>query len=136
MKKIFVFISAMLLTTVAFCQDWIYVGTSSYKDKYYIKSEYVNKADYGYNKDVIRIWGKTILYTWTYRKKTYRNVLVKSLWEIDCKNKQDRVGSVIYYSPTGQVLQNNPANEFDPFADVAPDTIGELLLKKVCSLFN
>ena len=136
MKKIYCFFFAILVTKIGLCQEWIYLGTTNQLDKYYIKSAYISKVNYGNRENVVRIWGKTILGSWTYKKRVYKNVLTKALWEVDCKNKQNRVSIVIYYSATGSIIKESPGSEFDPFDDPPPDSMGEKLINTVCNLFN
>jgi|SRR5579862_3592281 len=136
MKKILLSIFAGLIALNALCQDWIYVSTTKQKkDKYYIKSTYESKENYGFHTDLIKIWVKSIVAQQTFKKKIYKNIECRSLWSIDCKKNQYRIETLIVHSSAGKILESYRyfAEDFDI---VRPDTIGEKLVAKVCSLFN
>ena len=136
MKKILFSIFAVLIALSALCKDWIYVSTTKQKkDKYYIKSTYESKENYGFHTDLIQIWVKSIVAQRTFKKKVYNNIECKSLWSIDCKKNQYRIETLIVHSSTGKILESY-SDFTEDFDIVMPDTIGEKVVAKVCSLFN
>jgi tetratricopeptide (TPR) repeat protein len=87
---------------------------------------------------IIKIWIKEELKSKTLKKNgkatNYANVKMLMLGEFDCSNKMSKFNSTIYYDSKGNVLQRT--NDETDWENITPETIQELLFKKVCERFN
>jgi hypothetical protein len=59
---------------------------------------------------------------------------LKSLLYADCNAKQLKWVSMTLYNRAGDFLENSE-NQFAPYNNIVPETIGESILTKVCSNF-
>ena len=133
MKHVILFI-LIIFTIQAKSQDWIYVGNGKNGSKYYIRNSSIKE---NYNS---RVWVKTIANKIQYNKngKTYDLINGTSLnhYEFNCSLRQMKLLGYAYYNSKGNVVQSKSYNEYlTDFQDVLPESIGEMLLNKVCELF-
>jgi hypothetical protein len=113
--------------------DWIYVGTGSGDNRYYIKTENISK-----NTAFIKVWGKVISPVNKVKENgkevIYLNTREMILWEFDCKNLKMRIISNTLYLSDGTFVRSN--NALDEFNYVIPESMGESVLIKACDLFK
>jgi hypothetical protein len=133
MKNILILI-LITFSIQAKSQDWIYVGYGKNGSKYYIRNSSIKE----YNNS--RVWVKTIANKMQYVKngKTYDliNGTSLDLYEFDCSLRQMKLLSYAYYNSKGTLVSSKSLNYYlSDSQDVLPDSIGEMLLNKVCELF-
>ena len=120
-------------------KGWVYYGTSYEGDYYYDNQsiEYVTS-------NVIKIWnqekyskkgkdewikmGKKTDMGWKDWKKLYNRI---SLWEFQCVDRTSKLLKYVLYDSEGNILlsYDYPFPSIDP---IPPNSINELLLRKVC----
>jgi hypothetical protein len=132
--KTFILLSVFLISNSSFSQNWVYVGSSVSGDKYYLRDSNTNES--GYKK----VWSKQVSKRMTYKKgnKTYTliNGYCLDLKEYDCTGKQLKLVSFAYYNSKGIVVYSYQFQSYETdWNDVLPDSVGEMLLDKVCELF-
>jgi len=110
--------------------EWIIIAYSDDGDKWYMKSEYVNKE-----RGNIKIWIKFKSISSTIKKKIYKNTEDKWLLIVDCDNKKIKILSTVTYSSSGKVIDNETIL-YPDYDDVIPDTVMERIREKICSHFN
>mgnify|MGYP000417334654 CR=1 FL=1 len=133
MKHIIFFI-LIILSIKAKSQDWIYVGNGKNGSKYYIRNNSIKENNN------TRVWVKIIANKMQYVKngKTYDLINGTSLdhYEFDCSLRQMKLLSYAYYNSKGSLVHSKNLNYYlSDSEDVLPDSIGEMLLNKVCELF-
>jgi hypothetical protein len=133
MSKIFIFISALFLTTVTFAQQWILVAKDKQNNSIFINNKYVSKGTSDNRDGIIKIWGKDNFKSKTISHKVYQNGEMKILWEIDCKTHEYRELMDIYYNARGEEIFDDTDNTWH---DVVPESVSEFVSNKVCELFN
>lgn len=113
--------------------DWIMAtSTSDRNEVYYIKSSYVKKE---YSE--IKVWVKVKSKTTKIKNKVYSNTEEKQLWMVNCSERQYKLLKSITYNSSGNVINSDERSEYAvPWDDIIPDSIGEGVVDKVCSLFN
>lgn len=123
MKKI-ILICGMLISTLSFGADWVYVGSSKVGDKFYIDFDYYN---YDKINNKTRLW---------YKVEEKRNgeyyTEQKTLAEYYCGRGQSKVLSAVYYHPNGEVRKNFESNYLSQPMVVVPDTTGEQIYSVAC----
>jgi hypothetical protein len=133
-KKTILSTLLILISTLSFSQNWVYVSTATDGSKYYIRNS--STDEFGNKK----VWSKIISKTMTYTKKgkTYSlpNGYVIYLDAYDCDGKKSKLISGVYYNSKGTVAHSFSIEDYEQeWKDVVPDSIGEALLDKVCELF-
>jgi len=124
-----------------FCQDWIYVGTDKDGGKWYLKSSYVKKGDLSALEDGVKIWTKKESGKTTIKKGnktfTYTNVKELQLIVADCTDKKIKIITSSVYNSQGKTIDSWTLKEYEQeWVDVVPESVGEMLLNKICNLFN
>lgn len=132
--RTFILLFILLTSKSSFSQNWIYVGSSVSGDKYYLRNS--NNNESGFKK----VWSKQVSKSMTYKKgnKTYTliNGYCLDLKEYDCSGKQSKFVSYAYYNSKGVAVYSYQFQSFETeWHDVLPDSVGEMLLEKVCELF-
>ena len=84
---------------------------------------------------IIKVWEKSLLPTYLYKKITYKNVVCKTLVRVNCNNKELLFEKVYYYDSKGNVINGADAI-YDKWETIIPETIGETMLNNICKLFN
>jgi hypothetical protein len=138
MKNIFSTIF-LLVSLSIFAQKWQEVTEDKFGNKYYIKSSYVSKGgEYGTEKNIIKIWTKqTVTQIHLKNGKVYKNAYIVQLTEFDCKKSSTKLYSRIVYSAKGNIIMSDNYNSFEnDWYVVVPDTVGEIILNKICELYN
>ena len=141
MKNTFLTITFLLLSLNSFSQNWIEVTKDKFGNKFYIKSSIVSKGgDLGIEDSVIKIWLKKTEKKITdqrskSKRKVYYNAYMLKLMEFDCKNTKSRTLSITGYSSSGVVL-GTESIDYAEWEYIVPDSVGEILLEKVCELYN
>ena len=134
-SKLVFLIAGIIFNFAAKCQDtaWIYIGTASDQSKRYICSSRVKKYDNG----EIKIWTKSEEPTYTSKstKKTYYNVVVKELWNVNCENKTCELLKFVIYDSVGSIILavTVPSREVE---DVVPGSLMGETVDKICELFK
>lgn len=131
MKQLFVSICFLLFSFITYGQEkegWIYVGKATDGTLYYLKSEVVSTN---------KIWTMTILPNWSYKKVPYKNVTVKELIQFDCGDKQMKTYQFVYYSSKGNLILSEQYEEYETmWQNSIPESMGEVIINKICELFN
>lgn len=132
--KLTIFSLLTLISSVVYGQDWQYAGSSDSGDKYFLKNSSVTIEG---NK---KVWskriGKTITYTKGGKKYTIVNGHMLALHEYNCEQRQSKLLSAAFYNSKGTLVYSLTIQEYlTEWTDVVPDSIGEMLLEKVCELF-
>ncbi len=132
--KILLIITFLTISQISFSQNWIYAGSATNGNKYYVRNTSTNEIG---NK---KVWSKTIGKSLKYSKKgkiyTLLNGYCIDLHEYDCNGKQMQLLSYVYYSSNGTPVHSATLASYEvEWIDVIPDSIGEMLLEKVCELF-
>lgn len=138
MKTFLILFSLLFLGQKSVAQDWILVGSDSDGDKWYIKSSYVSKDDYGGG---IKLWVKKEVKKTTIKKKgqsfTYINAKELQLLVADCSERKLKFVASTLYNSQGKVVNSWTIDDFEQeWRDVVPDSIGEIMLEKICELMN
>lgn len=76
----------------------------------------------------------------TYYKNGKANTLLNGfevdLAEYDCSEKRNRLLSYVFYNSKGSVVSDYEFEDYETkWNTVVPESIGEMLLNKVCELF-
>lgn len=93
-----------------------------------VKREY--ETNYG---NTISVWFKTY-------KKTIKNKIVTitksmELYEINCSDKKFKLIKYANYNNTGKVLKSRNLEDYEQYWDnIIPESLGELMFNKACSL--
>jgi len=59
------------------------------------------------------------------------------LYVIDCSNQRIKITSFLSYDSKGKLLDSQDMNEIlEEWVNAAPETVGQTLVNKACSLFN
>jgi hypothetical protein len=143
-QSIIYLVSFFLFTNQAWAADWILYATPNTGNSYYDRSS-IEKV----NKNIIRVWDKTIFKE---DGKTKAFSFLKSinkapnnpdilefeltLKEIDCVNKKARISSSSIYNKQGNIVFSLPKNVYDEWQDINPKSVSEILKNKVCSAGN
>ena len=110
--------------------NWLYVGSTEEKS-IFLRKNYISK-----NYSEIKIWVKMDYSFKTIKGKKYNNVQAKLFYTFNCKTKTIQCEQFAYYNSSGSIIQKNDITFYDPEQVVTPDSLGELMLNKVCELFN
>lgn len=135
MKYLLAFSMVFIFSSKSFSQEWVFVGPQKSKDSVFMRSNIVGRADDEGRKDVIKIWIKSIHESAEISGKTYKNVVLKSLWYIDCDSKQLRTGNRALFTNSGDLLHSTD-DAFELYQDPIPDSMAEIIVTIVCSTFN
>ena len=113
--------------------EWIDARTLANGDKLFLKSSYVSK-----NESLIKIWAKKEFKKMSLNKNgrriTYKNGTSLALFEINCNDRKVKIDSNIYYDSQGNIIERSDA--VGDWENAIPDSNGEFILDKACSLFN
>lgn len=113
---------------------WSYLFSTDDDDEYYMK-----KSTESNENDIIQIWlkvkHKKITIGKQGKKMTYLNAHSSYLAEFNCASKRMRFIYTVTYDSKNKVITKNE-DEYSDFGVIAPGTIGELLLQKVCKEYN
>ena len=124
-----------ILEKLNYREGWTYLAESQHQGEgratYYIRNTYISK-----NYSVIKIWAKVEYSFKKLKGKIYKNVEAKSLYVFNCQTKTIQCEQIAYFNSSGSTIQTSDILFYDPEKVVAPDSIGELMLNKVCELFN
>ena len=132
--RLFYFLLSVFFAQTGYSQDWIYVGKSKAGDTYYLRNSVVSET--GYKK----VWSKQTAKVMTYTKNGKKYKLINGycvdLKEYDCDGRQIKLISWAYYNSSGNVVYSVKLEDYlAEWRDVYPDSVGEMLLEKVCELF-
>jgi len=136
MKALIILVSVLLIGHKGIAQDWVYIGSDRKGSKWYIKSSYVTK-----NYNSIKIWSKQVNKSSTITKNgkkiTLNNTYTVDLYEYNCSEQTSKLIGSTTYNSQGRVIKTFKVEEYNQeWDDVVPDSMGELILNKVCELFN
>lgn len=110
--------------------EWIYVTDTDEYDTIYVKSKYVTKDYQG-----IKVWTEWRTNTKEIDKKIYNYVVSKRLFIIDCNQQRMKMLNMYTYYDHNKFLDSQQA-PYDEWDEAVPGSIGEVILNKVCELFN
>lgn len=141
MKSLLIALALLFFGHTSFGQDWIYVSSDKDGDKWYIKSTYVKKDGFGNAGDNIKIWTKKELKKTTVKKGgktlTYTNAKELQLIIVDCTDRRIKIVTTTVYNSQGKSVDSYTYEEYEQeWMDVVPDSMGEVMLDKICELFN
>ena len=134
------FIICFLSTNKVYSQEsWIVAAKSiDSKGTYYINSTYISNEN-----QIIKIWIKSIiqkdLWVTKGKSKIKKKVYTENrlLYEFDCENHKTMLLYDVKYNSSGDVISAYNPEEYEKKWEISiPDTIGEILLNKVCELYN
>jgi hypothetical protein len=132
--KILSLASVLFIATNAFGQTWIYIGnTKEKKDKYFISSTCISRENFGFHSDLIRIWVKSEIADRVISKRDYKNVVCKSIWDIDCQKNQYRIEKLIVFDGGGRQIEQYDYEKVSFDLGIS-GTISEKIITHVCSL--
>ena len=133
--KIIITITAILFYNILYSQTtdahWIYVGKTDKGITCYIRSEVKYRSE---NNDIV-IWTKYIHKKIKYLGKIYYNATQTSLERFNCGYNESNVFEYVLYDSNGDIIDSFD----DPnaqYKDIIPETFGELMIKKVCEIYN
>ena len=115
--------------------EWISIGKFNDTD-YYLR---LNKTNYDGTK---KVWIKSVSKNLESVSKTGKKVSLPNgyrlmLQEYNCSDRQTRMLSLTDYNSNGDVFSSHKFESYEiEWVDVLPDSVGEILLNKVCKLFN
>lgn len=139
MKSLAISIMFVVSYNLAFSQNenntkqWIYVADGS-DSKIYVYSEMVGTDDI---EGGIKVWLKYKFKNKKVGRKQYPNCEMKQLMLIECTERKLMLKKYIFYSSSGVVIKSSePYEESYEWDNVAPESVGEAIVKKVCELFN
>ena len=136
MRKIFSFITLILISSVLFSQEWVYAGSGKTDGTFYLKSTYISKGPTLDNSnEVIRIWVKANYKNQTLNKKLYLNEKLLMIYEFDCKSNIFQQVKKLGYDSNGDLVKSFDSGNSE-WEDPAPDSVVEQLIAKVCRMFN
>ncbi len=115
-------------------QDWVFVGEGNQDDsKYYIRNKTVENSST--KKAWIKRTGSKITVKKNGKTYTYRNGYQVTLYEYDCSENKLKLCRIVSYDSKGVVVESITIKEYlREWTDVVPDSIGEMILTKACSL--
>lgn len=121
-KKIL--ICSLLISTVSFGADWVYVTTGA------SESFYVDRSFYKYDvkNKTVDVWSKTV------KKKLYGDGFYtssKSLDRYSCSNKETKGLAYVQYHDDGNVLKSTTVSDRN-FSIIFPDSIAESIWNVAC----
>lgn len=125
-----IFCSISLIGYSQIDNDWILASqTSNQKSKMYVKSEIVKKEG-----NEIKIWTKEVSNVLIENNKKYNNGYVLRLVLVNCTENQFKFINHISYDSKNNMISND-SFEDAKWNDVAPESIGEEIVSKVCELY-
>lgn len=115
-------------------EKWILITENNKGDKYYLRNEMVDKIG-----NIIKIWVKSEHKKLAVKKGNRSvesdNITLVVLIEFDCSQKRQRF---LYYKKTdakGNVVESNQM-DYPEWQIIAPDTIAEKMISKICEQYN
>lgn len=128
MKYLILIISIILTSFIANSQEssWIFCSKNSYGDSIFIKNNYIDKKG-----NIVKLWARLI---YPKDKKTNKSEELLQIVEYDCDKKRMRNGHYWIYGTNKRKIEEGE-DKIKNWSSVVPDTINELILQKVCSLF-
>lgn len=122
-----------LLPCVGNASDWVSVGTSANVEMF-LDLESVSRVDGAHHK----AWARYDYYspqkTVEFNPKQYMSI--KELDYFQCAEKQSAIAQVIMYAGTKGSGETVGSRSYSPsmlnYEEVAPDSLGEVLLKSAC----
>jgi lipopolysaccharide export LptBFGC system permease protein LptF len=135
--KLFFTLLLVLSAVLSVAQDnWIFVTISSKHELIYIRSKPVSR-----NQNRVKIWVKAENGEYEAikngEKVMVHNGTRQVLSEFDCKNNKSRTHQYIIYDSSGTTVESQHFTESDlTWVDIAPDSIYEAVINKVCELFQ
>ena len=140
--------SKLLYTALLFlfsCSDsqtqvvnkWEEVGTDLDSNSYYINPTYVFNVKDDKGNDYLKAWVKNNQKKFTDRfGKKYDTVEFKQLLYVDCANHRMKILSKQYNKLSGEHIDgvDLPLDETNPWSEIAPGTVGEMMEQSICHL--
>ena len=118
-KHLFLVLSLIPLLSIAQETDrWKYIGKSSDGEKYYIDTQTMT-SNSGWIKSISSPMSKSNVHTIVAHQRA------------SCTNRTLSAEQVINYDKNGRPIKTS--NIYDPPSQVAPNTIGEMILETICS---
>jgi hypothetical protein len=131
MKSKLLLFALLFLFSRSYSQ-WERVTTGADSTVYYVNPLYVSEVK-DYQDIYMKAWVKASFKKFTSPDgKEYNNVEIKSLYWFDCINAREKALSWIMSKSTGEVISSSDIP--DPWSNIAPETVAETLLTKICSL--
>jgi hypothetical protein len=138
--KLFVSITSCFLFIKSYSQDpvvwdkkdstweWVGVGGNSV---YLIKKTYETKSD-----EEVTFWIKVLNSATKAKGKTIKAATIeKILYGFDCNEKTLKIMAYVKYTLAGKVISSKTLEDYEQKSvNVVPETIGEMLFLKACSM--
>lgn len=113
---------------------WVFLSFDSSGSAYFYDSKSLFTSD-----NIVKVWAK-IIYSEREKQqdfgRKYENLdYTLNLLKIDCTKKNFQVLSTIHYASDGSIIDSYDLPEIlAEWGPIAPDSIGEVLFKKVCQV--
>jgi hypothetical protein len=114
-----------------------YIGETS-ESKLYLNVESIKESFFGdENGKYIEFWVKEKYKTsHKINGKIYKTPFIQTKYLVDCSHSKCKILSEVSYTSTGKVIKSKKYDEYESFEDVAPDSVGELILDSACKFNN
>ncbi|MEJ7587680.1 MAG: surface-adhesin E family protein [Ferruginibacter sp.] len=135
--RTFVFIILISITSTIsgqslYSPDWIFLGNSKNVGEIYCKAQYHARTNEGFKE-----WVKFKKKTQILKGVLYKNPELNYLYIFDCENKRIKLCQFVMYNDKNEVVGSIVITDYEQtWEDAVPESVAELMLKKVCPIFN
>lgn len=133
MKKLLLLIAFLSTTCLIAQENEVKIGSTAESTYYLIKNTVRRSIQGDVNNTYIECWLKVV-----YKKdqivndKKYSNVHSMNKVIVNCYGNQYKLLDMVTYDSKGDVIKSSTFNEFDPFTNVVPNTVGWKIVEVSC----